>query len=92
MPSFATDYVVAGCNPDAEDAHLVRMEDLWFMPLRHTALTRLHEAGAGEGQISAITGHSLAAIKSILDRYLIRTGDLARLASAKRMEAERKGA
>jgi hypothetical protein len=90
MPSFATDYIVAGRDPDADDAQLVRMEDLWFMHLRHTAVTRLHEAGAGEGQISAITGHSLAAIKSILDRYLIRTGELARLAFAKRMMAEGK--
>jgi len=60
------------------------MEDLWFMHLRHTAMTRLHEASADIGQIAAITGN---AIEMILDRYLIRTAELVRPAFAKWMEA-----
>jgi len=86
MPSFATDYIVALCDPGADDAQLVRMGDLWFMHVRHTAVTRLHEAGVGKGQISAITAN---AIEMILDRYLIRTAELARPTFAKWMEARR---
>jgi len=65
---------------------------LWFMHLRHTAITRLAEAGCELPEIAAITGHSLPTCQAIIDRYLIRTGELARAAFQKRLDAERNGA
>lgn len=63
-------------------------DGLWFMHLRHTAVTRLFEAGCLEAEIAAITGHSLAAVHQILDRYLIRTERLAANAFKKRLAHE----
>ncbi len=41
---------------------------------------RLAEAGCSIPQIAAITAHSIKTIETILERYLIRTGGLARTA------------
>lgn len=59
-----------------------------FRHLRHTAVTRLADAGVGEIGIAAITGHSLQAIKTILDHYLVRTAEQARNAFQRRIAAE----
>ena len=64
---------------------------LWFMHLRHTAITRLAEAGCELPEIAAITGHSLSTCQTIIDRYLIRTGELARAAFQKRLDKEHNG-
>lgn len=56
-----------------------------FMLLRHTAVVRLAEAGCTAGEISAITGHSLATVDDILERYLVRTRKLAETAFRKRL-------
>lgn len=63
---------------------------LWFQHFRHTAVTRLAEAECELPMIAAITGHSLATVAQIVDRYLIRTRRLARAAFARRIDAERK--
>jgi integrase len=64
---------------------------LWFMELRHTAVTRLHEAGVDALGIASITGHTEAGVVAILGKhYLIRTARAAENAFAKRIEAEQK--
>lgn len=63
---------------------------LWFQHLRHTAVTRLAEAECELPMIAAITGHALATVAQIVDRYLVRTRRLARAAFARRIESERK--
>jgi integrase len=63
---------------------------LRFAELRHTAATRLHEAGATETHISGITGHSPKTVREIIDRhYVVRTEKAAILAFRQRLEAER---
>ena len=79
--SFPVDYIVAGS--DEEDNPMVATLDLQAMHLRHTAVVRLAEANVDDKGIAPITGHSLAGIKRVLERYLVRTGELA--ASAFRM-------
>jgi len=61
---------------------------LWFMHLRHTAVTRLAEANCELPLIASVTGHSLATVETIIDRYLIRTEAMARAAFQKRLERE----
>lgn len=86
--SFEVDYLVPGREANAADAFILYVEDLQFMHLRHTAVTRLGEAEASDELISVITGHAPASVKQILQRYLVRTKKLARLAFQKRMDAE----
>jgi integrase len=50
---------------------------LTFHDLRGTAVTRLSEAECTPQEIATITGHSLAEVETILDRYLARTEKLA---------------
>jgi len=65
-------------------------QDLWFMHFRHTAVVRLAEAGCTSPEISAITGHKLATVETILEHYLIRTVKMAENAFKRRLEAEGK--
>jgi integrase len=53
---------------------------LHFHDLRGTAVTMLAMAGCTTPEIAAITGHSLAHVQSILDKYLSRTRELAEAA------------
>jgi integrase len=65
---------------------------LWFMELRHTAVTRLHEAGVDALGIASITGHSEAGVLAILGRhYLVRTARAAERAFRQRLAIERAG-
>jgi integrase len=65
---------------------------LWFMELRHTAVTRLHEAGVDALGIAGITGHTEVGVQSILGRhYLVRTSKAAERAFRARLAAEGKG-
>ncbi len=48
-------------------------ERLQLRDLRGTTMTLLFEAGAGIGQVAAITGHTLKSAASILERYRKRT-------------------
>lgn len=66
--------------------------ELRFAELRHTAVTRLHEAGVDEQGIAGVTGHTPGSVRAILDRhYLVRTGKAAERAFKARLEAEREG-
>lgn len=56
---------------------------LTFHDLRGTAVTRLSEAECTPQEIATVTGHSLAEVETILDRYLARTAKLAIAAIAK---------
>lgn len=64
-------------------------EGLHFHDLRGTAVTMLAEAGCTVPEIATITGHSLAHVQKILDRYLSRTKALAESAIAKLDEHRR---
>jgi integrase len=68
--------------------HIPELGKLVYMHLRHTAVTRLAEANCEDAMISAITGHTMAHIKTILERYLVRTRKMAALGFARRMESE----
>lgn len=62
---------------------------LRFMELRHTAVTRLHEAGVDALGIASITGHTPGSVLRILsDHYLVQTEKAAREAFRKRLLAE----
>jgi integrase len=66
------------------------MKDLIFKDLRHTAVTRMAEAGAEIPQIAAVTGHSFQTCQVLVDRYNIRTAKMARSAISRRLNAEGK--
>ena len=53
------------------------IEDRTFNDLRGTAVTRLSEAGCTPQEIRPITGHTLASIYRILERYCARTDKIA---------------
>jgi integrase len=55
------------------------LEGLQSRDCRRTAVMRLYEVGATEGEIASITGHSIADVKNILNSvYFTRTAQLAR--------------
>ena len=68
-----------------DDDTTVRTEGLQYMHLRHTAVTELAIAGATVPQIAGITGHTPKSVETILNRYLIRTSELASAATALRL-------
>jgi len=73
-------------------AHAKLPDSLLFRALRHTAVTRLAEAGCTLPQIAAITGHSLKTCADIIERYTIFTRKMAEDAFRLRFAAEAKGA
>ncbi|WP_211870047.1 site-specific integrase [Neoroseomonas terrae] len=83
---------VAGMPAEGEAPAIEPMPscaDLRFMELRHTAVTRLHEAGVDDLGIAGITGHTPGSVKAILARhYIIRTAKAAEGAFRKRLAAE----
>ncbi|MEI7710718.1 MAG: hypothetical protein WCI94_04750 [Rhodospirillales bacterium] len=87
-PVFEIDYLLPGRDMTDAKAFTVRMQDLTFMRLRHTAITRLAEADCDPQLISAISGHSLATVQHILERYMVRTAKMAKVAFGKRLHAE----
>lgn len=62
--------------------------DLHFHDLRGTAVTRLALASCTVPEIATITGHSLATVQTILDKYLSRDVRLAEAAILKLEENE----
>lgn len=62
---------------------------LTFRTLRHTAVTRMGEAGVSVQQIAAVTGHKLKTCVNILETYNIATSKMAEEAFRMRMAAER---
>ena len=59
-----------------------------FNDLRGTAITTLSEAGCTVPQISPISGHSMASVNKILEKYLARTMRLAKSATARLQESK----
>lgn len=90
-PEFAVDYLVAGRSTDARDAYVVRLDELWFMHLRHTAVVRMAEAGVDLVQIAAVTGHSEQTVQQIMQHYAVKTGRLAAQAFKRRLAHEAEG-
>lgn len=60
-----------------EKSKAAGIERLHFHDLRGTAVTMLAEASCWVPQITAIAGHSLKSVTTILEGYLARTGTLA---------------
>lgn len=87
-PYFETDHLLPGRDMTDPDAYRIATGDLTFMRLRHTAVTRLAEAGCDVPLIASVTGHAEASILPLLKRYMIRTATLARLAFERRLDAE----
>lgn len=69
----------------AQDAR-PQLAALTFRTLRHTAVTRLGEAGCTAIEIAAVTGHSLKTVETILEIYLVRTKKMAANAFRKRLQ------
>ncbi|WP_428528516.1 tyrosine-type recombinase/integrase [Roseibium sp.] len=53
------------------------IEHLHFRDIRGTTVTMLFQAGCNLGEIVSITGHSLQRAQDILDKYLVRTSQMA---------------
>jgi hypothetical protein len=83
--SFATTYAVKHYPGDP-----MRIPTAWLTMrvLRHTCITALHDAGCVREQIRAITGHTIASINEVLDRYTKLTADQAGAALTKRLAHE----
>lgn len=87
-PHFEIDHLLPGRDMTDPDAFRLRMRDLTFMQLRHTAVTRLAEAGCDVPLIASVTGHSQETVTALMKRYMVRTGEMTRTAFGKRMAAE----
>lgn len=85
---FPVDYLMPGRDATDPQAMIVRMEDLTFRHLRHTAVTRNGEAEVPATLISSITGHSVKTVDQLLDLYMVRTSRMAEVAFTMRMERE----
>lgn len=86
--AFPVDYLLPGRDSADPDAFAVRMAELTFMQLRHTAVTRLAEGGCDTPLISSVTGHTQDSVTTIMARYMVRTAEMARVAFGKRMLAD----
>lgn len=89
---FEVDFLMPGRDMMDPRAFIVRMEQLTFMALRHTGVTRLAEAECDNSLIASITGHSETSVDGIIRRYKVRTAKVARLAFQRRLDAEGLGA
>lgn len=87
-PWFEVDYLMPGRDMADPDAFRIYTEDLTFMHLRHTAVTRLAEAGCDTPLISSVSGHAQASVQQIMERYMVRTAQMARVAFQRRIDAE----
>lgn len=85
---FEIDHLMPGRDTLDPGAFTVRMEQLTFMALRHTGVTRLAEAECDNALIATISGHSEASVAGIIARYKVRTAKIARLAFQRRLDAE----
>lgn len=79
----------AGRGEELQAGHpLYNFDTLIFKDLRHTAVTRLAEAGCPTPMIASITGHSFRTCEEIVDRYNIRTTKMAGEGFRLRLAAE----
>jgi hypothetical protein len=80
--SFPTTYAV---KHYAADPMRIPTSWLTMRTLRHTCNTALHDAGCVREQIRSITGHTIASINQVLDRYTKLTADQAGAALERRL-------
>ena len=85
---FEVDHLMPGRDMRDPGAFTIHARELTFMQLRHTAVTRLAEADCDTGLICTITGHSQDTATSIIERYLVKTAKMARMAFQRRLDAE----
>ncbi|MDI1227383.1 MAG: tyrosine-type recombinase/integrase [bacterium] len=84
-------YLFTSVREKAAELHgerIPELKNLIFKDLRHTAVTRLAEAGCETPLIASITGHSIKTCDDIIDRYLVRTTRMAEKAFGMRMAAD----
>lgn len=72
-----------------DDGSTIGLDELHFRYLRHTAITELAAAGCDAPLIATFSGHTIKSVEQILDRYLVRSSELATVAANKRMERDR---
>lgn len=68
---------IAQARMDGDPERAERLATLQFRDLRRTCVVTLGELGLDDAGISAITGHTLATIKKILEVYMPRTEAMA---------------
>jgi hypothetical protein len=68
---------VATATDAGDDQLAAELADLWFSDLRRSCVVILGELGLDDPAISAITGHKLGTIKTILETYMPRTEGMA---------------
>lgn len=92
LPHFQHTYAAvraaaAAARPqiDLPDGSSLRVEELEFRHLRHTAVTEMANAGCTTIEISGVTGHTIASVDAILERYVVKSSALATNAAAKRL-------
>ena len=91
-PSAAGSGYVSSSTLAAAAKEMPECDGLWFMELRHSAVTVLHEAGVDPIGIAGMTGHTEGSVRAILDKhYLIRTSRAAEGAFRKRLAGEEQG-
>lgn len=73
-------------------AALTDYPETTFQMGRHSCVVRLARANQKPGRIAAVTGHSLASVNSILDKYWIADDEQADEAKAERTEYEKRKA
>lgn len=71
------DAAIARAKKLGDLARAQRLDTLQFRDLRRTCVVTLGELGMDDAGISAITGHTLATIKKILEVYMPRTEAMA---------------
>jgi hypothetical protein len=71
------DAAIARAKKQGDQARAIRLDTLQFRDLRRTCVVTLGELGLDDAAISAITGHTLATIKKILETYMPRTEAMA---------------
>ena len=71
------DAAIARAKKQGDQARATRLDTLQFRDLRRTCVVTLGELGLDDAGISAITGHTLATIKKILEVYMPRTEAMA---------------
>jgi integrase len=61
-------------------ATVAGLNDLQARGRRRTSVTRLYEAGCGEGLINAITGHNIETCRRILEHHFVGMRDASKAA------------
>lgn len=82
------DAAAAKAEERGEQETARKLREAQFRWLRHTAVTRLAEAGCTIPEIVAVTGHSLKEAARIVRQYLVDEGKMSKAAFKKRLAAD----